>query len=63
MPKKKESCVDKKVGIVMSEWGAGTLKTSSGKHLTKSEKDKRIAQAIAFSEARKKCGGAPPPKK
>lgn len=62
MPKK-ESCVDKKVGIVMSEWGAGKLKTSNGKVLTKSKKDKRIAQAIAFSEARKKCGGSPSSKK
>lgn len=63
MPKKSDSCTDRKVGVVMSEWGKGKLKTSSGKTLTKSAKDRRIATAIAFSEAKKKCGGGGKKKK
>ncbi len=51
MTKKKESCKQKKVKVVMREFGRGKLKTRAGKVV----KNQRQAVAIALSEAREKC--------
>lgn len=41
---------EKKIGKVMKEWGAGKLKSSSGKKVT----DQKQALAIGYSEAKRK---------
>ncbi len=51
MPKKRQSCKEKKFRKVMKEFGRGKLKSGSGKKVTKLKQ----AQAIAFSESRQNC--------
>jgi Family of unknown function (DUF6496) len=48
-----EGVEQRKVSKVMGEFGKGDLKSSSGETVT----DPKQAQAIAFSEARKKIAG------
>jgi len=51
--KSTQTCSQRKVSQVMREFNRGQLKRPGGKVV----KRKDVALAIAYSEARKKCGG------